>query len=309
MLVLGLDARDLGCPIMRANHFALAVALACTTASCSQVRSSAPSPAPATSVATTSIATTAVPATPLSDTAGPTATSATAGPDLLTILVTNDDGIDSPGIAAIATALVALEGVEVIVVAPADNQSGTSDTTSPGQVGYQEVTATNGLRGYAVDGTPADAVNIALDQLQLRPDLVVSGTNAGQNVGPAVPISGTVGAARTAARRAIPAIAVSGAPDYSNAADAVALVIAEITANRDSYGYGTATDHTVVNINVPTCAAGAVRGIVDVVYATDYPAGWDASAMDCASTATDPADDMVAMMIGFASRSIVPADL
>lgn len=295
---------------MRASSLTLAVALACTSVACSQVRSSSsPTVAPTTAVPDVTGPDTVVPDTGVPTPVESTATPTTTAPALLTILVTNDDGIDSPGIAAIANALVALEGVEVIVVAPADDQSGTSDTTSPGPVGYQEVTAANGLHGYAVTGTPADAVNVALDQLILQPDLVVSGTNAGQNVGPAVPRSGTVGAARTAARRGIPAIAVSGAPDFSNTADAVALVIAEIAANRDRYGYGTATDHTVVNINVPTCAAGAVRGIVDVVYAADYPAGWDASAMDCTSTATAPADDTAAMMIGFASRSIVPADL
>lgn len=257
---------------------------------------------------TAATTTTAAPTTTSAPTTTTEAPTTTAAPDPLTIVVTNDDGIDSAGIAAVANALAELDDVEVIVVAPATNQSGTSDTTSATPVTYEEKTGTNGLHGYAVNGTPADSVNVALDQLGIEPDLVVSGTNAGQNVGPAVPLSGTVGAARTAARRGIPAIAVSGNFDFTNADEAAALVIAEIEAHRDEYGFGADTNHTVVNINLPTCTAGATRGIVDVAVGADA-ATFDYGKMDCASTATDPVDDLAALMMGYAARSIVNADL
>ena len=130
----------------------------------------------------------------------------------LDILVTNDDGYAAPGIDALVERLRALPGVKLTVVAPATNQSGTSDRTTPGPVSAltaTEVTTASGYAATAVAGFPADSVNYALDVLKLSPDLVVSGSNAGQNLGVVAPISGTVGAARTAVRRGVPGVAVS----------------------------------------------------------------------------------------------------
>jgi 5'-nucleotidase len=241
------------------------------------------------------------------------ASTTTAPAEVLTILVTNDDGVGAPGIDALVEELTALPDVEVIVVAPATNQSGSSDSTTPGGATVQDATTASGHPAVAVNGFPADTVNYALDELGLEPDVVVSGVNAGQNIGIFVPLSGTIGAARTAARRNVPAIAISGGGlDGTDFAAGARIAAEEVTALRDQLGFGANTDQTVVNLNTPTCAAGtSVRGVVDVPVATEFPAGTNGLDLvfDCASTATDPTDDAIALTIGFASRSIVPADL
>ncbi|MEM9691502.1 MAG: 5'/3'-nucleotidase SurE [Myxococcota bacterium] len=124
------------------------------------------------------------------------------------ILLSNDDGYDAAGIIALRQALLAF--AEVVVCAPASNQSATS----------HKLTLTSVLRlqerqegVFAVDGTPADCVYVALHSAQRiirrRPDLVVSGMNHGPNLGVDVVYSGTVAAAREAANRGIPSVAVS----------------------------------------------------------------------------------------------------
>ncbi len=272
--------------------------------------------AASTTIAPTTETTAATPTTDAVTTDAPTTTVAattTTAVQPLVILVTNDDGIGAPGIDALVTALAKLPDVTLVIVAPAENQSGSSDTTSSGAVLSGPGATISGVSGTAVQGTPADSVNVALDELGITPDVVVSGANATQNIGIFVPLSGTVGAARTAARRGIPAIAVSAGgladQDFVTAAE---LAATEVTARRATLGFSANTDHTVVNLNSPTCAAGtAVRGIVDVPVATEFPAGTNGLDLvfDCASTATDPSDDAVALTIGFATRSIVAADL
>ncbi|MCS7251704.1 MAG: 5'/3'-nucleotidase SurE [Anaerolineae bacterium] len=128
------------------------------------------------------------------------------------IMVTNDDGIRSPGLRAVAAALQGLG--QVVVIAPLDQWSGAGrcmPATSEGRI-YPETIVVNGttIRAYAVEGTPAQVVDHALLELLPRPpDLVVSGINYGENVGSGVTISGTVGAALEAASFGIPALAVS----------------------------------------------------------------------------------------------------
>ncbi len=84
------------------------------------------------------------------------------------IVLVNDDGVINPAIDVLIDRLAQIEDVEVdvTVVAPAEERSGTSDTSTPG-----------GNAAYSVDGYPADAVNVALDSLALEPHLVVSGIN------------------------------------------------------------------------------------------------------------------------------------
>ena len=134
-------------------------------------------------------------------------------PPVLTILVTNDDGIGAPGINALVNQLIELDNVDVRVVAPAENQSGSSDKTTDGELVWIDSATSGGYAGIAVFGFPADAVNVALEQLDIVPGLVVSGVNSGQNVGPLAPLSGTVGAAQTGARAGYPAIAASAGQD------------------------------------------------------------------------------------------------
>lgn len=135
------------------------------------------------------------------------------------ILLTNDDGIRSPGLWAAAQALSALGFVHVI--APREQVSGAGRSLPVGSDGIiaPEEMAVNGQKWtvYSVGGSPAQAVLHAL--LEVLPDppaLVVSGINYGENVGSGVTISGTVGAALEAASHGIPALAVSLETDQSH---------------------------------------------------------------------------------------------
>ena len=126
------------------------------------------------------------------------------------ILVTNDDGINAPGLAVleeIAKAVVGPEG-EVWVVAPAFEQSGVGHCIS---YTHPTMIAKLGPRRYAAEGSPADCVLAGLyDVLQgARPDLVLSGVNRGNNSAENVMYSGTVGGAMEAALQGVPAIALS----------------------------------------------------------------------------------------------------
>src|SRR5690606_2964221 len=101
--------------------------------------------------------------------------------DTLHIVVTNDDGIGAEGIDLLTQALVELDGVEVTIVAPAENQSGKGDTTTGGELVGEPATTASGLEGIAVDGTPADTMVWAFEQGGLAslgfeddPDLVIS---------------------------------------------------------------------------------------------------------------------------------------
>jgi 5'-nucleotidase len=118
-------------------------------------------------------------------------------------ILTNDDGIDAPGIQALRRAV---EG-ESVTVAPRDHQSGCSHrvTTTEGPILIEE----RGPGAYAVAGTPADCTRVALHHLGFRPRYVLSGINAGGNLGWDIYPSGTVAAAREAAYLGVPGIAVS----------------------------------------------------------------------------------------------------
>ncbi len=126
------------------------------------------------------------------------------------VLVTNDDGIHAPGIAALAEALRA--DYDLTIVAPARENSGMGHAISVYRDLRLEPVHRNGmLWGYGLEGTPADCVKVAVSMLSTdRPfDMVVSGINTGQNVGINILYSGTVAAAREAAVLGLPAIAVS----------------------------------------------------------------------------------------------------
>ncbi len=125
------------------------------------------------------------------------------------ILLTNDDGITAPGLVALYQELIQLG--EVHVVAPETVQSATGHgITISTPLLTQQVTIPDAFTGIAVDGRPADCVKLAVAKLLPRaPDLVISGMNAGANVGINVIYSGTVAAAIEAAFLGLPSIAVS----------------------------------------------------------------------------------------------------
>ena len=138
-----------------------------------------------------------------------------AVPGALDILLTNDDGWDSIGIQTLKLALEAA-GHNVTLVAPLDNRSGSSVSLTLDTVQVQQMSGNE----YAVDGTPATCVLLGISGiLDGRPDLVVSGTNKGKNVGPDTPFSGTVGAAIAALRAGLPAIAMSTKPPVNDETD------------------------------------------------------------------------------------------
>jgi 5'-nucleotidase len=133
----------------------------------------------------------------------------------LLILVTNDDGIHSPGILALAESLSSVG--RVVVVAPDRERSAVSHSLTL----HSPLRAEELRPGYiAVDGTPTDCVNLGLHGLlPVRPDLVVSGINRGGNMGDDVTYSGTVSAAMEATLMGVPAFAVSLAGSSFKAAD------------------------------------------------------------------------------------------
>ncbi|MFC3476922.1 5'/3'-nucleotidase SurE [Halobacterium litoreum] len=123
--------------------------------------------------------------------------------DSLSVLLTNDDGIEAPGIRALYDRLD--DAHDVTVVAPAREQSGSGQTRTYDTLDYEERE-----RGYAVHGTPADCVGVAVAALDMTPDVVVSGCNDGPNLGAHILArSGTIGAAMEAAFLGIPAVAAS----------------------------------------------------------------------------------------------------
>jgi 5'-nucleotidase len=227
-------------------------------------------------------------------------------PPTLRVLVTNDDGVAAPGIDALVTGLRKLDRVSVTVVAPATNRTGTSDATTPGQLATSETTTASGYRAIAVQGYPADTVNFALDGgIPKKPHLVASGINNGQNLGPVVNVSGTVGAARAAVRRGVPAVAISQGdgepPDYAAGVREAVRWVKQQRKPLTKKNAAAPTD--VANINVPTCTTGRVRGLVEVPSA---PTGDPATPSDCTSKLKNPPDDVVAFANGYAALSKVP---
>src|SRR5512136_28816 len=148
------------------------------------------------------------------------------------ILVTNDDGIHSPGLRAAAAALQELG--EVLIAAPAQQQSGAGRSMPPASEGriFHEKIRLNGreIEGYGVEGSPAQVVEHGIIEIASRPiALVVSGINYGENIGSGITGSGTVGAAIEGAAFDIPALAVSLQTEpehYLNPTDAIDMRVA-----------------------------------------------------------------------------------
>ena len=160
-------------------------------------------------------------------------------------LVSNDDGIEARGIQVLSDRMRRLG--KVTIVAPAQNCSGASNSlTLDAPVRIDEVRE----RNFRVRGTPTDCVHIALTGLlEKDPDIVVSGVNAGANLGDDVIYSGTVAAAMEGRFLGLPAIAVSlvfekRPSHYETAAEAVALIVERLKSEP-------LPADTILNINVP----------------------------------------------------------
>ena len=190
----------------------------------------------------------------------------------LDILLTNDDGYTADGIRIVRDALVAA-GHRVTIVAPLDERSGSGmSVTTGGSIDYYR--QEDGV--WAVDGTPSDAVTLGLVHVlrENPPDLVVSGANFGHNVGADVGASGTVGAAVTAARAGVPAIALSVAIDARQAeqdppfggttaafAPASALLVEIVRQLAETGGGGLLPPRAVLNVNYPAVGADEPEGV------------------------------------------------
>ncbi|MCE7995603.1 MAG: 5'/3'-nucleotidase SurE [Roseivirga sp.] len=173
------------------------------------------------------------------------------------ILISNDDGIKSTLLETLSTGLSKLSDVEVVIVAPAKNQSGSSHSTDGRTLEVEKIFKNEQLFGYAVSGRPADAVRFGLTVLgKDKPfDLVVSGINRGANVGKLSHLSGTVGAAMEALYYNTPAIAVSQEVRGVNT-EASALFISQLVSKYQKNG---APEGVVISVNIP---AGELKGVV-----------------------------------------------
>jgi 5'-nucleotidase len=127
------------------------------------------------------------------------------------VLLTNDDGIRADGLNELRRALLDVPGVELSVVAPAENQSATARSiTTRRPLVVEEVPFGDGSVGFSADGTPVDCVRLAaLGLVGGPPELIVSGINHGSNLGDDITYSGTVAAALEGVVLGVPGIAVS----------------------------------------------------------------------------------------------------
>ena len=172
------------------------------------------------------------------------------------VLVSNDDGVDAPGIRVLAEGLRAA-GHEVWVVAPDRDRSGASNSLTLDQpIRVARIDA----RTWRVYGTPTDCVHVALaGLLEHEPDIVVSGINTSANLGDDVIYSGTVAAAMEGRFLGLPAVAVScvsrdhDAQHYETAARAAVEIIARLVVDP-------LPADTILNVNVPDCAWNELAG-------------------------------------------------
>ena len=229
-----------------------------------------------------------------------------------TILVTNDDGYFSPGIEALAIALAPLG--EVIIVAPGTEASAVGHSLTLRRPLRLEMIRPN---VYAVDGTPTDCVNIAIDEVLAQPPaIVVSGINMGLNIGDDVTYSGTVAGAFEGALLGYQAIAVSmqtttGEWDFTPAASLAASLAAELLEHP-------LPGRTFLSINVPQ---GVVKGVRSTVQARrnhitkvdqrldprQRPYFWIEEAQD--DWEPDARSDRQAVLEGYASVTPLQPDL
>lgn len=185
------------------------------------------------------------------------------------ILLTNDDGIYAPGIAALKHNIQDLG--QVTVVAPDVEQSGVGHSiTFSYPLRIREAHLDNEFIGYSVNGSPADCVKLAIyEVMKHRPDVVISGINMGSNVGIHILYSGTVAAALEAAIMGFPSIAVSFEissryDDIHSAAKVARKIIERIITHKLPKG-------SLLNVNIPSIPPDQIKGIkVTRQFARDF---------------------------------------
>ncbi len=169
------------------------------------------------------------------------------------ILLSNDDGVHAPGLAALANEIA--EIAEIKVVAPDRDHSGASNSLTLTRPLFLQPT-TEGF--IAVDGTPTDCVHLGLSQMVgFAPERVISGINSHANLGDDVLYSGTVAAAMEGRFLGLPAIAVSLVNQGDNHFTSAAKVIRELLTTKL---LPTLSKRTVLNVNVPDLPFEQIQG-------------------------------------------------
>ncbi|MBF0410692.1 MAG: 5'/3'-nucleotidase SurE [Candidatus Riflebacteria bacterium] len=174
------------------------------------------------------------------------------------ILIANDDGIESEGILALAKAL---EDVgSVTVVAPMKNYSGIGHgLTIDGPLMLDEIKREGKFFGYGVDATPATCVKIAIDRIvNPAPDLVVTGINAGINLGKILYVSGTFNAAQEAVMNGIPAVAFSLERGKKLDFTVAAEFAREFIIKMKKRGF---PKNVTINVNIPAGSKDEIKGV------------------------------------------------
>src|SRR5580700_954979 len=175
------------------------------------------------------------------------------------ILITNDDGITSPGIRALVEAVKDLG--QVIVVAPDSPQSGMGHAITIGDpLRLNKVNVFEGIDSWQCSGTPADCVKLARDKvLHRKPDICLSGINHGANHSINVIYSGTMSAAVEAAIESIPSAGFSlldhsVEADFTGARKYARLVVQQMLSTK-------LDKHTVLNVNIPAVPVELIKGV------------------------------------------------
>ncbi|HLB63265.1 MAG TPA: 5'/3'-nucleotidase SurE [Anaerolineales bacterium] len=178
------------------------------------------------------------------------------------ILLTNDDGVDAPGLLALAQAFASLG--EISILAPDHNWSASGHVkTMHRPLRVREAQLADGTPAHSSDGAPSDCVALALlGLIETKIDFVVSGINPNANIGHDVTYSGTVTAAMEAAISGVPGMAVSldspenhsGPLDYRAAAQVAAVIARQVIQRGLPAG-------VLLNVNVPSLAFGEIRGV------------------------------------------------
>ncbi|QDE32113.1 MULTISPECIES: 5'/3'-nucleotidase SurE [Shewanella] len=233
---------------------------------------------------------------------------------MMNILVSNDDGVNAPGIITLSNVLS--EFAQILTVAPDRNCSGASNS----------LTLTNPLRinnldnGYiSVSGTPTDCVHLAIRELcKTEPDIVVSGINAGANMGDDTLYSGTVAAAMEGRFLGLPAIAVSLAGKSLIHYDTAAIFAAKIV--KGLLAHPISRDQ-ILNVNVPDLPLSQIKGIkvtrlggrhkAEGMIKTQDPAGKDIYWLGPVGTEQDAGEgtDFGAVAAGYVSITPLTVDL
>lgn len=228
------------------------------------------------------------------------------------ILISNDDGVHAPGLATLAEALA--EQYPIKIVAPDRDRSGASNSLTLDRPLEPHCQA-NGF--ISINGTPTDCVHLGISGLfDFQPDMVVSGINAGANLGDDVLYSGTVAAAMEGRYLSKPAIAVSlaGSKHFDTAAQVVARLLPQL-------GRLSLAPRTVLNINVPDLPLEQIQGHYVTRLGHRYlaskpvrsvdPRGRERFWISAAGAAEDdgPGTDFYAVAQGYVSITALQADM